>query len=365
MSKASKVILAIFIPLFIIALVCYLIAILNKPVEYPGSTLVYSVFTAENNVYKAQSDFTDRYTLNNVPYTIDVPVADKAHIGNGIIYSVDPSTLNYVYLSEMSSIDTLDIDILAEFPKAVLYNYNENTSIEDVLVDAGYINGFGANYFVKRLTITDGNNIREVMMVGYLILIPETDQLFLISVTTNDITTDNLAYLKKVSDALLYTVRYDEELDNKRIKEEEEAAKKAAREAEENSSDVEFDTVSDEGGLPSVPENATVEIKNIDIETTYDNTSVVVSWSNPSTMISVRLTDDQGIIYYDASSYDRGNAIIDLGYIEPGSYSLEITGLDYGDISYNIIDSTPIEQPDAEPEEDVINHDSDETMEEE
>ena len=228
MSKLSKVLLVLtgLALIFVTGLYVYVKA--EKPLEIPQSTLVYNVFSAENNKYKETSSLPDTYYCNYIPYTVNVPSGDKAHINDGVVYPANSSS--YIYVTEIVSGEDVNVHIMSELPKAIMYDYSsEKSKITEILADNGYINGFSADYFVKGFNIKNAlaDESASAVVIGYIVKIADYDRDILIAAASTDTSNDSMAACKKVVDTVLYTIRYDRELEEKQIK----AAIKAEEEA--------------------------------------------------------------------------------------------------------------------------------------
>lgn len=356
MRKSSKITLWITIPLLVILIVLYGISTLKKELLIPGSDLVYSVFEAENNSYQSYEGLPNVYYCTNVPYTVDAPDKDVAHIGNGVIYSY-PQISMFVYVTEIHKNTETDFAIMSEFPKAVLYNYNDSSVISDALVDSGYINGFQADYFVKMMQITDGVESAEAALVGYRVILADYDYDILVSVVTTQVSSDSLESTKRSVNYLLYSLRYNEDLAEELLENVPEETEEPDIIVSDDATELpvvdgmnegdggSFEGITDEefaeASLPEVPADATYDYKEIAIDTTLSNVYMILYWENTSTMVECKLYDGTGIIYYEPIEYRAGHCIFDLGAIANGTYSLEILGLDYGNIQYDFVDTLP------------------------
>lgn len=319
MKKSSKIILGICIPLMVIAVVLIILIKMQKPEVYPASTLVYSVFTAENNTYQGSNNFPNVYSLTKNPYTIDVPNADQAHVGDGTVWEVNRDTGYYVYCTEIGEDKSLNTVIMEEFPKAVIYDYTSESTLSSLVSDTGYVNGFSAGYVVLGLNITNGKTSTDIVMVGYLLDIPDSSNDVFLAVTTNQVITEKMANTKLLADALIKTIQYNTDLaiemgivdknGNPIIPVEEDT--------EELDEDYEYEEPEPEieDTEESMPEEEGVnETKGIDLDKDYENAVLVISWDIPDSNAEVLVTDEEGNSYAPADKTDY-QAEVNLGAI--------------------------------------------------
>ena len=370
MKKISKVIIGICIFCSVILLGLYVFLINQKSVEFPPSPLVYSIFSAESSLssYKQSDLFKSQYTLKTVPYTIDVPRGDYAHVGNGIVFIKSQQGLVFSYVTEKEPSVSLNDIIMAEFPQAIIYDYTEQSTIKDVVTDDGFINGYPANYFVKLLTVTNGTNTVPVYLIGYELSIKGYANSVVLFNTTGINSTEALTEVAKMSYAQLFTLNYNAEMaellppDKDDTTESEQVSEDAIEDiapdeyivpattvdednydeleysediSEESEGDEEEDT-EDEYVEPTMPEDAETTSMDVSIDSDYSDGVMTVTWDNTSTLIECRLYDSSGIVMYEADGYDIGSATIPLGEVLSGDYTLEITGKDYGEINYSV-----------------------------
>ena len=369
MKKGSKIIIGICIFFCVVLGGLYIFLINQKTVEFPPSPLVYSIFSAESSLstYKPSEMFRSQYTLKTVPYTIDVPKGDFAHVGNGIVFIKNQQGLVFSFVTEKEASASANDIILEEFPKAILYDYNEQSSIADVMIDEGFINGYPAKYFIKLLKITNGTTTIPVYIIGYELSIEGYSHSVLFFNSTGVNSTEALTEVAKMSYAQLFTLNYSESMAELLPPDIDNVTEGVSDNDAESSQDYiipdtgedSFDgleysedivegevdgTSDDEDGeleydddiTPTMPDDAETTSMSVSIDSDYSDGVMTVSWDNTSTLIECRLYDSTGIVMYEADSYDTGYATIPLGEVLAGDYTLEITGKDYGDINYSV-----------------------------
>lgn len=215
MSKVSKV-LIVLSSIGLLVTICLIQITKNeKSVDIPASSLVYSIFEAQNNTYMESSSLPNVYSCNYVPFTVDVPAGEVARIGDGAVYKVNDNS--YIYITEIAIGTELNGHMMKELPKALMYDYSlRESEITEIAVDSGYINGFSADYFVKGLTINDAMHFSTTttVAVGYQIKLSKDgfDHDIVIIAASNLTNSDGMNSCKKALDTTLYTIRYNSDL---------------------------------------------------------------------------------------------------------------------------------------------------------
>lgn len=307
-------------------------------VELPPSTLTGSLFESQNTVYVADDGLTETLLLAHIPYQLDVPNAENAVSGNGVIYNF--SSHYMMYVSELQNADKKTV--LSEYSKAVLMSAtDENCTYTDVLSETGYLNGFEMEYFIMKCKISDGGVIEERCIVGYIIQIPDYDYDLVLAVGSDVYSTSTLENAKACADALVKTIQYNKEL-AARLEKAQELEEDSENASEDSEGSVETEQVNP---LPGIPANATTTEEVVTLTTDYENLSITVQWENADTMVDLKLYNSSKAFFYTPTSYGRGVAVFDdLGQILAGEYRMEIYGADYGELSYEFVETVPSQE---------------------
>lgn len=304
----------------------------DKPetVTYPQSTLTVDLFDSQNTAYIPQEALPIIYEFANSPYVIDLSDGRSADINFGhFVYATDDTTF---YISEYPKTEDPHEYILSEYANVIYLNYSRDASyIQTALSETGYFNGYLANYFIDRLLISTGMNVssKPAYVLGYIInLGDEYDYNLIVSIATTEESTANLEACKSLVDMEVCTLRYSEELQARREREEE-AQKRAASYDNEYSEYTEDNTLSSEISL-----NGKVAV---DVNRDFENMSILVTWTEPNEEANVSFVDSNGNALGEIVSSSSTQAIIDVGACAKGKYYIEHSDMyDVGQVNFKI-----------------------------
>lgn len=352
MTKRTRVLIGVlaFLLIFLIALYVLVGAVYvpqEEQVIYPSSELVESIFVAQNNQYVENESLSNTHSFETIPYLVDVPDGNGAKVGTGTVYQV--SDVFFAYVTEFTDqYDVQDV-IAAQFPVALLINYiPENTRVTIHAQENGYINGFKAEYIADQLSVTDGVNQSQAAVIGYVLDAPEGtyygNHMF-IAVCTTNVTTDAVNSCAQVLSAIIKTVRYDQNLDNKLVQAAEE--KKAQEEAEIQELLAQQNEIAHEG--EDVPDNTTivgdevVEAVPIVVADDYITFNLRVEWTqtNPNAVLELFFPD--GNSYASPLESSDYGCVFALSNVQAGTYTLRIKNYqECGEIATTISGETAV-----------------------
>lgn len=211
--KGLKILTIIAIPFAIINLILFFIGGMFRPtvveqVYMPNSELSDSIFDAQNMKYTEISEFSEVYALDTIPFDINLPNGNKAVVGDGtsIIYS------GYTfYFSEGNGKSVAEDKIKNELTNIFSITAKpENTQVELLGADNGFINGCTADYNLYKLT-TEDNLVRYIAL--YRVSVNEsvyvTDQDVFIGVVTDIYSSDSLQAITSLAKAVVNTMRFN------------------------------------------------------------------------------------------------------------------------------------------------------------
>lgn len=227
-----KVLLGVLSGVFVLLLgLFFLVNVVYEPepekLVFPEGELSDSIFEGQNNVYTANESLSQTHTFSTVPYMVDVPESKGATIGSGCVYEIGGDM--FVYVTEFDDMTQVGEelrrdkvvqmqDILAsQFPSALLINYiPEETLVTAEKSSDGFINGFTAHYLADSIGITDGAQLVNSALLGYILDVNvkgfEGKHLY-VSVGVKDPTNESLQNSAAVLSAVMHTVRFDDKLE--------------------------------------------------------------------------------------------------------------------------------------------------------
>ena len=333
MSRTSKVLLVIFVPILVILGVLY--ALVNavyvpkpEPVTFPQGELTDSIFTEQNNNYVKNENLKYKHTFESVPYTIDRGEGDDAVVGTGTIYKIDNSDDFFLYMTEYDDSTNAPDIISSQFPAVLLINYiPEMTKVTIQADKKGFINGFSAEFIGETISVSDGTNIREAAVIGYALDVPGVDYAgkhIFVGVGTTEINTETLARCADYLGSVMQTLTKDTKLEETRKKdaekkaiEEEEAALKAAEAGAESATTAQ--TIADERA--QAPQIASIPIP---VDRQYINLKINVEWDNYNPDAVLELFNPEKTMYFDPSFQSETGAGFVIPEGEVGTYELHI-----------------------------------------
>ena len=347
LSKGSKVAIGILSVLFILFLVVYILVQSvytpeETPLVYPTGNLSDSLFTAQNNEYIKNDTLTQSHQFTNVPFIVDVPAGQGIEQGTGTVYKASSTYL--IYVSEYPDTSAVQNIVASQFPGAVLSSYvPENTQVTAMVDKTGYINGFTAEYIADRIRVTDGANIVECAIFGYALDVASFKGIneayagynLFVGVGTNSLTQESFDGCAQILNAVMNTVRFDEDIDRVLTKAREEAAEEA-QEAREAAAELQEEETYVEDYVDDASQESTVQLLTDDVQTMYievtddyEELNVVVTWTgnNPYAICELFLPDGQS--YCDPVEQTAYDATFVLVNGKAGTYKLNIKYASY------------------------------------
>lgn len=397
--KIRNCMLGVFVAVFLVSFVLFdatgvYLAQQPTTVTFPESTLSDSIFESQNTKYKEIDGLSSTTSFENVPYLLDVPEGYSATVDNGNIYKIQDDL--YMFITEFPSSSTATNTLIAQLGKSFLINIIESGCVlQPYARGEGYINGYSAVYRGDVLKITDGTKSMTIYAIGYEVKVTKDTYVY-IGTASSEFNSALLNGMKVYSDALITTLRYDEDLDAKQIERrtheaisvltekgvaldeekekviQENLATKQDETKEstqrsnytnkgENSSNQSSnsDTTSDNSSnnettteqstsngsqTSSSEDNSETSANTVTrlalvLDKNYKNLVVEFCYSNDDSNLSFLITDADGTNPRKPVSVKDKKATFELGAIDAGSYIVEIHGGDSGDCSVNLIES--------------------------
>lgn len=310
----------------------------KTPLTYPNSGLSDDLFVSQNTEYIQNEALTVNYTFKNVPYIVDLLDGKTADIEEGHLVHASDDVVFYV--SEFENGANPHDVILEQYPQAIYMNYaKQNSFVQTATTDIGFINGYYATYFVDHLLISTGPSAtsKSAYMIGYVLdLGTEYDYDLIVSVATTTQSTENFEACKEILDNITNTVRLDEKLAEKRIKEAEEAfekQQKAMQEVQQTSQ-----------GMNEMTISKTAQYTSSDLPVAlvrdFKRLSMIITWANPCEQPAISFETVDGLILGTPSTLGSRQAIIEVGAIQQGNYILNCSHyLEAGDINVKLIEN--------------------------
>lgn len=341
MTKKQKILLSILIPLFLVLFI--FVTILGQfeeemPVEVslPAGNLSDSLFVLQNNSYQGNDSLPLQVNMNYLPYSVDMAKVSHVSVGNGYVFNIASGYLSYV--TSIPKNETCAVALKNEYAKAILIgNVPEMANCSLLYEETGYLNGFDLTYSIYELGITDNETVNYSYILGYLIDIPDWEYDIYMSVSTMTYDTGTLQNCKDVLDMLIYTVRYD----TKRAQE----LKQVMTQAQQDNSSqpdvptpTEIPESSENPDDDPLPEGADVNEHLIILKQDYVNLKLEINWTNAYSHVEMILYDPTKTFFYSPESCADGTAVFLLGQVPAGTYYLQISGADYGEVSMTLKD---------------------------
>ena len=307
-------------------------ATLPSETVFPEGTLSESIFESQNNIYTENGDLPNIYSFYEVPYKVSVPNAKGATVGSGRMYDYDDNFLIYVgeydEVTDSNGLATLS----AQLGKAILIDADEDACVmQNMTSDAGYINGFAANYMSNIFYVSNGEGKeKEVCLTAYNLNVENQDYNITLAVVSKVQSTQHLAVSKQILDIMAGTCIYSEEL--AAMQEAEEEMQK--QEEEMALLEEEKESVVPEEGQSNLP----TEDLLVSIEESYTDLVLYFNFSKEDSLVSARLYTPDKMNFYNAASNNNGVMIFHVGAAQPGDYILEVTG-DYGTGNVQLTDN--------------------------
>lgn len=333
MSKQTKILLIILIPVLIVLVVIFLLVNAvyvptPEAVVFPQGELTDSIFTEQNNKYTENESLEVQHQFTTVPYTVDVTKGDGAKVGSGTIYRIEGADGFFIYCTEYNDSTNAQDIISSQFPAAMLINYVPEMTRVTVQVDRkGFINGFSAEYIAETISATDGTEKRDAAIIGYALDIPDVEYAashIFIGVGTTTVSTEGLEACSQILSAVMNTVTKNVELEEERKKE----AERKAREEQEAlmQTMAQEEAPTETAQAPSeIAKTATIPIP---VDRVYSTLTVSVDWDNLNPDAVLELFNPAKTVYYDPSSQNETGARFVIKDSEVGSYELHVANAD-------------------------------------
>lgn len=342
MNKKTKTILIILAVLFVVLAI--FVKLLEKfeekepiPVAVPSGNLSDSLFVLQNNTYIPQDSLPTVISFGKIPYSVDMVNNSHVSVGNGYVFSLSQGYLTYVTCVPKNEVCA--VMLKQEYAKAILINtVPEMANCSLLLEETGFLNGFEVTYSVYELGITDNVSLNYSYIVGYLLSMPDWDYDLYISVATMTYDTETLQNCKDILDMLVYTVRYDE----KRAADIRNNVAITSNVTQGTQNEQEQDTITPTPAPSTtqneLPEGASTQEHLVVLRQDYANLRMEISWSNAYSNVEMILYDPTKTYFYTPVSCADGVALFYVGQVSAGTYYLEITGADYGEVSMTLKD---------------------------
>jgi len=342
MNKKTKTILIILVVLFIILAI--FVKILGTyeekepvPVSIPSGNLSDSLFVLQNNTYIAQDSMPTLISFGKIPYSIDMVNNSHVSVGNGYVFSLSQGYLTYVTCIPKNEVCA--VMLKQEYAKSILINtIPEMANCSLLREETGFLNGFEVAYSVYELGITDNVSINYSYIVGYRLSVPDWDYDLYMGVSTMTYDTETLQNCKEILDMLVYTVRYNEEraVDIRNNVALSTTVTQDTQHGEESSgiTPTQAPTASEN----ELPEGASTQEHLVVLKQDYVNLRIEIAWSNSYSNVEMMLYDPTKTYFYTPVSCADGSALFYVGQVAAGTYYLEITGADYGEVSMTLKD---------------------------
>lgn len=331
--KKAVIFLSIALVLFLtISFVLgYFNSIKPREVVYPEGHLSESIFESQNTDYVKNESLPNTKTFENIPYSYDVPNVDAANVDFGSIYKL--SEEYYYYVTEYGKDKNPDAVIAHELGTVMNMNLDESQSIlTHMHEEKGFINGYEAQYRIDSLAVTDGINASKSYLMGYCLVIPDTNENIFVGMVSNR--ADNYEQMNDLLSACIYTLQYSESKRN-------ELAEKAAIEAkklEEQQELEEAERMANEQvkqELKAEEEEVQDNTKNmaVQLDKSYDDLQLYIYWTNGTVVPNLTLHSPDNTLTYKPSYAKDGEAYFSVGQAESGTWVLDVVGKDYGEFS--------------------------------
>lgn len=354
MKKIVVVMVSVFSALAVTSLVIFIFltqvgANMPKELEYPVSGLSESIFDSQgqNMKYTPNESLTSLHAYTQSPYTFDTIDEERADLGEcGVVYKVDNAT--YIYTTEVPRGKSIDTLIKDELSQAVMVDARTEMSVVDNLIfDEGYKNGFKADYYIDRLTVSNTTRSCSVYLTGYMLTITDAETFhgydLFISIVTAQATTEGLVRAKDMLDTLVGTFQYDEKKQKEMVAAEEEEQRQIEKMGSDTSISTSGDSNTDMGAYSSTQEGS-VETnyddyvtdgdstipkqkeKAISISESYENVSLYYYYSNADETLNLTLHNPSATEDFAPVSIENGVAIFKLDTMEVGKWHMTVIG---------------------------------------
>lgn len=359
MKNSTKIILAILVFFF---LVLFIIVLALSKVEkqqpqeviYPASSLTQSIFDSQNMVYQNVEELPKEMGFDTIPYTLHVADVPKATVGNGSIYRIDD--MSYIYISTFDNTETTASNVIkSELSKALLIDaIDDSCVVQNMAQETGYINGFGAKYYVDVLTASNGFSNAKAYMVVYELFVPNEEyqtQSILICTAATVESTQAYEFCKSYCDAIISTCQFNEEKhyqiqDAIRAQQDRDMAEDEAQNEqevsytnsyEEESEYDDYDPYEEESVDDTERDEEVEKFKEmaVSLNEDYDSLVLYFYWTNSAETLDLTLYTPDKSASYRPSSNSGGTAVFNLGKVSAGKWILDIVG-DYGECSMKL-----------------------------
>lgn len=340
MKRSTKVILILLVILGAVLAAVYVLAssVYTPPepvLEYPTGNLADNYMDADMYTYEKNDGLPVHYSFSTVPYSVDVPDASAAPIGNGAVYQIEKDYV--LYITEYSDPATPQSVVQKEFPQVILINaIPESTEVVAMQDQTGKLNGFNAEYIADHITVSDGMKKQEAALFGYELDCENeyAGKHFFISVGTTVLNQESFNTMASYLNAVMRTVRFSKSLDQN-LQRSSEAADLAG------DSDAETDTsgaVSGNTGSGNMAAEDTAAATNVTTYTVqapeaYTTLTVTVTWPNANDDVVLELFAPDKATFWSPVERDSNSATFIMQNTQAGDYMLNIKGSNLGDVS--------------------------------
>lgn len=346
MEKKKK--RALIIIIIVSAMLFLVILLLNKfkieqpeTVIYPSGNLSDSIFDSQNHEYIPEAAYSLLHEFENLPYTVDTVPGTVAQIGTGCVYNYNDF---YFYYCEVPKDVKMTDAIREQFSQVLEYGADPEVCTMNVLVtEAGFINGFSADYQVSKLSVPVGGVNREPLdayMVSYRLMVNDGDDFsenhdIIIGVATRTLSTEALAECKQLLDVDVFTIQYNEKkavalakeqanIGNSSSSTENALSQDIVNSMGSTSSDAESGV--DSGTLTNADVDKTAKTMGVSVQQDYNDLSVVVEWTNLEASPDIVFSDIREESKFTPSEKGDGRYVFHIGEAKAGVYMLKIKG---------------------------------------
>ena len=332
---ANKLALIFFVTICIMLLVLlgllnYVEADVPEEIIYPKSGLSESLFVSQNMKYTPDEKLTKEHHFSLVPYMFDVPEVDAAKVDTGSLYGISDGL--YLYATEYAKDKPIDIIMREQLSKVVLIDFDKNlSSIENLVLEKGYVNGFKAEYRIDCITTSNGEEYKNAYILGYNLLLEEFDYNMYVGIATLNESTELYKLSKQWVDVILGTYQFDEALDEKMKRAEREALEKENKIKEQEKEEVD----KQQELIDKYDTSSKFKEMLVPINEAYDSATLYFYWTNDKMPLDLTLYNPDKSASYKPTMNKDGEARFDIRKAEVGKWVLSISG-DYGECSMKI-----------------------------
>lgn len=338
MSKTSKLLL-VFLGIGLAVAIVFFVLVnsVYKPPEvvitYPRGSLSDSFMAASATKYTKSADLPKTYNYNH-PYSVDVPDVVSASVGNGKVFQITEGVLMYV--TEFNGSTNIQAVIQSELPQAILMNYDPKfTKVVAQHDRTGFTNGFAAEYIADKIAVSDGKNVKESALMGYVYTLDGdySGGYIFVGVCTTVITQSEIDAVYAYLDAASKTVRFNAARDSEiraEYAKSQQATQGSASQQSGSSTDGQGQNngSSGQGGSSGDSSSAGSSIQSTEFEVAKDYTklTVEVTWtlSDPAAVCELWYPDGEAFASPVSQSSTSAKFVLDK--VPRGKYVLKMKG---------------------------------------